>query len=267
MKALAKQLLRPISRYAPPFVQQWRHKRHADLQMDAASFEGFSPAIRPYMAKVAATRFYRYAEERAIPGFISAKERQILYALARWLPGPITEIGAWLGRSTTAMARGVRDSGQPKEFRTYDLKLSEDQFRPVVGGIGWFVDDEDVPRGICSEEIYQQDMLPVLRAPGGANGMLKRNLAMLGLLEMSQIFVGDFRSFPPVTSGVLFCDTLHDEHEIRVNAPALRPWLTKGSILACHDVGNSKPLIDLLRTQIPLGHGVSVDLLYITEVL
>jgi Transcriptional regulatory protein, C terminal len=37
---------------------------------------------------------------------------------------------------------------------------------------------------------------------------------------MSQIFVGDFRSFPPVTSGVLFCDTLHDEHEIRVNARA-----------------------------------------------
>jgi hypothetical protein len=73
MKALAKQLLRPIGRYAPPFVQ---HKRWADLHIDATAFDGSSQAVRQYMGKVAATCFYRYAEERAIPGFISPKERQ-----------------------------------------------------------------------------------------------------------------------------------------------------------------------------------------------
>ena len=263
MKALAKQLLRPMARYTPAFVRDWRHKRQMDLNVDGVAFNGFS---RPIMAKIASTRFYRYSEHLQIPGWMTPKERQALYALARYLPGPITEIGSWIGLSTTAIARGVKDSKQPKQFRTYDLKLTEHQFRPVEGGIGMFINDGDAPSGICTEESYLREIKPVITAPGGSNGMLKRHLSMLGLLENVHILVGDFRSFSPVASGFLFCDALHDEREILANAPALKPWLLPGSILACHDVGNSKQLIDLLREQIPLGHGVAVDSLYVVEV-
>jgi hypothetical protein len=144
--------------------------------------------------------------------------------------------------------------------------LTGDQFRPVEGGIGLFLHDDNVPQGVCSEEIYRRDVQPILCAPGGSNGMLKRHLTMLGLLDQVEINIGDFRTFPAIRSGVLFCDALHDEHEIEVNAPDLNRWLKSGSMLACHDVGGRKPLIDLLRKYLKLGHGVAVDSLYVAEV-
>jgi hypothetical protein len=269
MKALAKQLLKPLKsmgRHTPAFVQQWGHNLLADLHIDSEPFKGFSDTIRPSMAKVANTRFYRHAEQSGIPGWLSPKERQVLYALGRWLPGPITEIGSWVGLSTTAIARGIKDSKQPKEFRTYDLRLTEDQFRLIPGGIGSFLPNDDVCHAVCTEEFYRVEIQPILSSPGGSNGMLKRHLADLGLLDNTEIFVGDFRAAQPITSSVLFCDCLHDDDEIRLNAPALGPWLQRGSILACHDVGGVTSGIDLLRKHVPLGHGLVIDSLYVAEV-
>jgi hypothetical protein len=85
-----------------------------------------------------------------------------------------------------------------------------------------------------------------------------------------QIFTGDFRDEKPVRSNVLFCDCLHDEHEVTQNAPSLLAWLQPGSLLACHDVGGggvgNTDLISSLRKHIPLGHGVVVDSTYVAEV-
>jgi hypothetical protein len=220
--------------------------------------------------KVASTRFYRYAEHRAektkIPGWLSSKERQILYALGRWLPGPITEFGSWCGLSGTAIARGIKDSGKSKEFRTYDLVLTEDQFRPIPSGRGLFLPGDDITHGICSEESYQTEIRPFITAPGGSTAILKANLAAIGMLEKVNVFTGDFRLHKPVVSNVLFCDCLHDEHEIKVNAPSLKDWLKPGSILACHDLGRIPDLVAALRKQLPLGHGVTIDSIYLTEV-
>jgi predicted O-methyltransferase YrrM len=56
-------------------------------------------------------------------------ERHVLYALARWLSGPVTEIGSWLGLSTVALAQGIRDGGSVTKLDTYDLALTEKNFR------------------------------------------------------------------------------------------------------------------------------------------
>jgi hypothetical protein len=96
--------------------------------------------------------------------------------------------------------------------------------------------------------------------------MLQRHLSMLGLDNIAQVRVGDFRSQVPVRSRLLFCDALHDEKEINSNAPALKEWIAPGSILACHDVGGSPALIELLRGHVKLGHGVAIDTLYVAEV-
>src|SRR5688500_4800072 len=57
----------------------------------------------------------RFKEPMGVGGWLSPREQQALYALARWSPGPILEIGPWLGRSTVCLARGVQDSGVEKQ--------------------------------------------------------------------------------------------------------------------------------------------------------
>src|SRR5262249_5491352 len=65
---------------------------------------------------------------------LSYSERKAnIVCASRWLPGPIIEIGSWCGLSTTAIAQGIRDSGERKSFHTYDLALTLDSIRPVDG--------------------------------------------------------------------------------------------------------------------------------------
>ena len=89
MKELAKQVLRPVTPYIPDAIHQWWSDRHLKIDSDPALFAEFSEPLRPIMAKVASTRFYSYADERRITGWLSRRERQTLYALGRWIPGPI----------------------------------------------------------------------------------------------------------------------------------------------------------------------------------
>jgi hypothetical protein len=169
--------------------------------------------------------------------------------------------------STTAIARGIRDSGKTKLFHTYDLALTPENFRPVDGGIGLFLDGDDVAHGVCTEQLYQRWIYPVLSARGSSQAALRKNLERLGLAKLVNIHVGDFRSFPPVVAGFVFCDALHSLHEISCNAPALRPFLGPGSILACHDIVDDPNLLAAVREILPLGYGVNVDGLHIAEVV
>jgi hypothetical protein len=174
-----KSVVRPyIDRWhLRPLIDKWRNKSGRvglDLYINADQFRGFRPPLQQLMLRAAATHFYRPSDHLEIRGFHTPKERQILYALARWLPGPIIEVGSWCGLSTTAIAQGIRDSGERKSFHTYDLALTLDNIRPVDGGMGLFLDGE----------LYQRDILPVLSAPGSSQGELRKNLERLGLTEI-----------------------------------------------------------------------------------
>jgi hypothetical protein len=266
MQTVAKKILRPAAKYVPAVLKNWWRARNPYFPFEPNAFVGFSEYNGNKMEKVARTPFYQPSHPD-IPGWMTPLELHTLYALARWLPGPITEIGSWLGRATSALARGVVDSGSAQPVHTYDLRLTQDNFRKVNGMIGMFLPEDDVARGLCSEEMYQSEILPVLMARGGSSAILRDNLARLGLLHLVKINVGDFRSFSPIVSGFVFCDAMHDDHEIEVNAPALVQWMRSGSILACHDVGRSELLIGKLRRILVLGHGLSIDSLYVSEVL
>jgi hypothetical protein len=272
MFELATKSLKPIVRplidrwHLRPLVEQWRNKSRPDLHIDVDQFRGFRPPLQQLLLRAAATHFYRRSEHSEIRGYMSPKERQILYALARWLPGPIVEIGSWCGLSTTAIARGIRDSGKMKSFHTYDLALTLDNMRPVDGGMGLFLDGDDVPHGVCTEELFKRDILPVLSADGSSQAALRKNLERLGLAKLVTIHTGDFRNFRPIVSGFVFCDAMHDLYEISCNAPALRRFLRPGSILACHDITDPN-LLAAVREILPLGYGVNVNLLHIAEVV
>lgn len=218
------------------------------------------------MINAAKTRFFRRKEHEGIAGWLSPVERQMLYALAYWLPGPIVEIGPWCGLSTTAIARGIEDSRSCKSFDTFDLRLTPEHFRPMEdGSVGVFFEFDDVAHGVLTEEFYRKEILPVVNPPSSSEKVLRANLDRLGLSKCVQIHYGNFRDFVAFHCGFVFCDAIHDLNEVISNGPGLRCYLRSGSVLACHDVGGDQNLIKALREIVSLGHGVSVDSLYIAE--
>jgi predicted O-methyltransferase YrrM len=254
--ALMKSILRRLNRRA-------RSLLHPFPKADADAFKGFK---NPLMQQAAKTKFYRQRDHETIRGWMTPGERQTLYSLARHMPGPITEIGPWVGLSTVAIAQGIRDSAQTKQFVTYDLGLTTDNFRPIDDKIGMFLPDSDAPLGTCSVEAYNTEILPVLESPGGQIGMLRSNLEKFSVSDLVEIRIGDFKQKTPRTSGFVFCDALHDMTEVETNGPALLPYLKSGSILACHDIGHHQTQIDRLRSIVGGGYGISVDSLFVIEI-
>jgi hypothetical protein len=203
---------------------------------------------------------------RGIAGWQSQPQRRALYALARTLDGPFLEIGSWAGLSTSIIAYGIRDSGRPKAFVTCELDPKLDWWRPLPDGrIGFFPPaSPDVPCGSCSRELFERTMVPVVSQPGGVVGCLRRNLERLGLTRYVDIVVGDFTRAPTLPYRFLFADTLHDVHEVRVNAPRLLEYLRDGAVFAADDRTSENE--DELRKHLPLGRSFQIDRLFVGEI-
>jgi hypothetical protein len=206
------------------------------------------------------------APAKEIPGWMSFREQRALYALARFSPGPILEIGAWLGRSTVCIGRGIVDSGQKKEFLTCELAPTMANFRLLSENtVGFFYPPEsEASMGIAPIEMFENDIKPIVSHPKGIIGQLKENLAVSNVTDVVSIFHGDFRKSTVKRYNFLFTDAMHDEVEITRNAPDLHQFLRQGSILACHDTTpeNEK----LLRKYFQFGHSLLVDSLFIGEI-
>src|SRR5438270_12331510 len=59
-----------------------------------------------------------------IPGYFTEKEADLLYLLSFMSRGRILEVGHFLGRSTSVICEGIRDSGRSVEFNSYDIGFS-----------------------------------------------------------------------------------------------------------------------------------------------
>lgn len=201
-----------------------------------------------------------------IGGWLSSREQHALYSLARYTPGPILEIGPWLGRSTVCIARGIVDSQQPKDFLTCELAPTRDNFRPVNDSqVGFFYPpDSQEAMGICSMELFERDIKPVVEHPNGLLGQLNSNLEAMGVANIVSVFVGDFRDVPVTTYSFIFADTMHDENEINRNCPDLKQLVAKGSVLAIHDATEANQ--QSLRKHFNFGCSFTVDSLFVGEV-
>ena len=206
------------------------------------------------------------APAKEIPGWMSFREQRALYALARFSPGPILEIGSWLGRSTVCIGRGIVDSGNKKEFLTCELAPTMANYRYLPGNmVGFFYPPEsEVNMGNAPVELFENDIKPFVSHPRGILGQLKDNLAAFNVSEAVSIFIGDFRNTPVKRYNFLFSDAMHSEKEIARNAPDLRRFLGQGSILACHDTTpeNEK----YLRKYFQFGYFLQVDSLFVGEI-
>src|SRR5688572_27206260 len=96
-------------------------------------------------------------------GWLNQVEMQILYSLARRGNGPVLEIGSWLGRSTTAIAAGIRDGGH-RAFDTVDFGITS---------IPEF--EEKLQTGIETLS-HNPIVIRSIHAPGGTTALLIENL-------------------------------------------------------------------------------------------
>src|ERR1700694_884545 len=101
-----------------------------------------------------------------IEGWLTPNEIRALYALGFLASGPMLEIGSWAGLSTSCIAYGIQDSKRAIRFVAREFNPTLDNFRPVEGGIGFFL-KPDVFAGLCSEEAFQRGILPIISRPGG----------------------------------------------------------------------------------------------------
>jgi predicted O-methyltransferase YrrM len=198
---------------------------------------------------------------------MTIREQRALYAVARFSPGPILEIGPWLGRSTVFIGRGIVDSGKKKEFLTCELAPTIANYRYLSEKtVGFYYPPEsETSMGVCPIEIFENDIKPVVLHPKGVIGQLKENLAAFDVADAVTVFQGDFRNSQIRRYSFLFTDAMHDEAEITRNAPDLYQFLGAGSILACHDMTpeNEKHL----RKFFQFGYSFFVDTLFVGEIV
>jgi hypothetical protein len=172
-----------------------------------------------------------------VPGWLTYEEQRTLYALGYILGGPFLEIGAWVGKSTSIIAKAIRDSGQYKKFVSSELNPTLANFRQVDSGMGFFKPAEsDVCLGVATMKSWTEEIEPVLSQPGGVVGALEANLRNLELLDLVDIRVGEFSNVPRLNYRFIFSDIMHTPSEIRMGLPALREIVGgRGVILAAHD--------------------------------
>lgn len=160
-------------------------------------------------------------------GWLSHFEAQCLYtATLNLLGGSILEIGSWVGRSTCAIANGIRNNPQPPRFDVVDYGICGfDEWEMRFGdNLLGHPDAKRLIEPICF--------------PGGVGGLLKKNLAERGLGKfVTSIFLGDIKDYlMQMKYDFIFCDATHDEEEIRKNIPIVARLLKENFILICDDI-------------------------------
>lgn len=178
--------------------------------------------------------YMKYARPKDVPielypnGWMSSFDLTVIYNAARRTKGKVLEIGPWLGRSSTALALGLRDreieDGKvPVLYDIIDFGIAspDEWFQRFNQKFNMDYDDGRVAEAILH--------------PGGSNAVLVNNLKKLGLLKYSNtIMRGDVLTAPISTKyDLVFCDALHDLAEIDRTMSKVKSLVSaKGTLIA-----------------------------------
>ncbi len=155
-----------------------------------------------------------------IPGMISPRSGQLLYTLCylQDLKGDVVEIGSWQGRSTSFLARAVKNSGNGKLYAV-------DHFKGNVGKEGFYVvgrdDLSDLEQNFRSnmKRIQLSDSVQLLNMPNHQAEQEIRDI--------------DIR--------FLFIDGDHTKQGVEKDIELFFPKLMPGSIVVFDDFSNGFP--------------------------
>jgi hypothetical protein len=168
----------------------------------------------------------RILAAESITGWFSRRECRRLYVTAVMSRGPVLEIGHFLGRSTACICEAIRDVGQPRVFRSYDLGFrSSAEFKEYY--------DRLHKSNVAVPPEYEDI---VFSKGTTTTEVATRNLHKAGLDSFVQLFSGDAFKLNDDKYDLIFCDAVHESHEIEANVPHLVARSNRGCIWALHDM-------------------------------
>ena len=148
-----------------------------------------------------------------IPGMVTPESGKFLYALCYMqdLKGDVVEIGSWQGRSTTFLARAVKESENGKFYAIDHFKGNpgKEQFYKVNGSVNRLKDN-------FLENISSFGLIDVVN-----------------LLDMANTEAAD--RLKETTIRFLFIDGDHSKEGVQKDIHLFFPMLTKGSIVVFDD--------------------------------
>ena len=157
---------------------------------------------------------------RAAPGFMPDDEGTALYEAARTVavPGPLLEVGSWMGRSALYLAAAARETG--RQVVTVDHHRGSEEHQP-----GWEYHDPS----LVDPAVGLLDTLPRFR----------RTIADAGAEDVVIAVVARAEVLAPLWAtplALLFLDGSHTEESARRDQDAWVAKLAVGGTLAIHDV-------------------------------
>jgi len=199
-------------------------------------------------------------------GWLTPLEQKTLYKLAYLLDGPILEIGAWAGKSTSVIARAVRDSNRPKFFITAEINPSVANYRIVGDHVYYhYPHDSEAPLGAIPRAEWDAKMKPLISRPGGVVSLLIENLSRLNLLRFVNIHIDDFVTAPALEYNFIFNDCMHTPAEIERGAEPLRKLMgNRTVVLAAHDWSEKNEAA--LRRCFPISGSFRADSLFVCQI-
>jgi MMP 1-O-methyltransferase len=157
---------------------------------------------------------------RAAPGFMPDEEGTALYDAARTVavPGPLLEVGSWMGRSALYLAAAARETG--RQVVTVDHHRGSEEHQQ-----GWEYHDPS----LVDPAVGLLDTLPRFR----------RTIADAGAEDVVIAVVARSEVLAPLWAtplALLFLDGSHTEESARRDQDAWVAKLAVGGTLAIHDV-------------------------------
>lgn len=167
------------------------------------------------------------ASYKNIPGWFSDAEANALYNLVLSNGGSVLEIGFCFGRSTSCICEAIRDCEQTRIFDSYDMdcKTKEELmvfYRQVHQNPLW-----EIPSTFNE---YAYDKGKTMRE------VAVENLSWHGLLKFVALHSGDFRTISNMKYDIIFCDAIHDRHEIDLNLGDIERLSNPSCKWAFHDM-------------------------------
>jgi hypothetical protein len=165
-------------------------------------------------------------QAESITGWFSRRECRRLYLTTVMTRGPILEIGHFLGRSTACICEAIRDVRRPRVFRSYDLGFrSSTEFKDYYDRIN----KTEVPALSQYEElVFSKDTT--------TTAVAGENLRRLGLANFVELVSGNAFDLDRDKYDLIFCDAVHERHEIEANVPLMVARSNRGCVWALHDM-------------------------------
>jgi hypothetical protein len=160
------------------------------------------------------------AAAEAAPGFMPPDEGRALYEAARDVraPGPLLEVGSWMGKSALYLAAAAAELG--RQVVTVDHHRGSEEHQP-----GWEYHDP----ALVDPRVGLVDTLPHFRATVAAAGAEDLVIAVVTRSEL----LAPLWSTP---LALLFLDGSHTEESARRDQDAWVAQLAVDGTLAIHDV-------------------------------